>query len=174
MVGMAAIYFAFTKCYETYTQCLMPQHIMCVTLSASPNYVSAFVDIKLYCKINEYIANAALVSFGRNSSIIGSVKCSRLYRNIRKYFPGQENFESCNFGDGYCCDSMNNTVTWTYTPESTPNNNETFYCEVKGYNGQYSNSITVRPAVLSSVIVSPSFTEYKITQGDTVENITNE
>ncbi|XP_076111751.1 contactin-1-like isoform X2 [Mytilus galloprovincialis] len=67
---------------------------------------------------------------------------------------------------------MNNTVTWTYTPESTPKNDETFYCEVNGDNGLYSNSTTVRPAVLSSVIVSPLSTEYKITQGDTVENIT--
>ncbi|VDI28255.1 Hypothetical predicted protein, partial [Mytilus galloprovincialis] len=151
---------------------ILQEHIRCVTLSASPNYISAFVDINLICKIDESIANAAFVSFGRNSSLIGSVKCSRLYRNIRKYFPGQENFGSCNFGDGYCCDSMNNTVTWTYTPESTPKNDETFYCEVNGDNGLYSNSTTVRPAVLSSVIVSPSSTEYKITQGDTVENIT--
>ncbi|XP_063442593.1 carcinoembryonic antigen-related cell adhesion molecule 5-like [Mytilus trossulus] len=151
---------------------ILQEHIMCVTLSASPNYVSAFVDIKLICKKDEPIANAAFVSFVRNSSIIGRVRCSQLYRNIRKYFPGQDNFGRCNFGDGYCCDLMNNTVTWNYTPSSTPKNDETFYCEVNGDNGQYGNSTTVRPAVLSYVTVSPSSTEYKITQGGTVENVT--
>lgn len=115
------------------------EQIVCVTLSASPNYVSAFVDIKLICNIDELIENAKIVTFGKNSSVIGRVKCSK---KTRLFFYRRHNYGRCHFWNKSCCDYTNNTVTWTYKPFTTPIIDETFYCEVNGY----SNSTTVRPA----------------------------
>ncbi|XP_071173997.1 neural cell adhesion molecule 2-like isoform X2 [Mytilus edulis] len=138
---------------------ILQEHIVCVTLSASPNYISAFVDIKLICKLDESIENVNIVTFGRNSSIIGSVKCSN---NMGLFFHRRHKFRRCHFRDKSCCDYINNTVKLTYKPFTTPITDETFYCDVNGD----MNSTTLRPAV------SPSSTEFKITQGNTVENIT--
>ncbi|CAC5425121.1 unnamed protein product [Mytilus coruscus] len=150
----------------------MQEHIVCVTLSASPNYISASVDIKLICNLDESIENVANVTFRRNLDIIGSAKCSKLYR---KYFHNyrRRNFGSCHFWDKFCCDYINNTVTWTYTPYTTPIIDETFYCEVNGDNGQDSNSTTVRPAdAPETVVLSPSTEVYTRTEGGSISSIT--
>ncbi|CAC5426241.1 unnamed protein product [Mytilus coruscus] len=144
----------------------MQEHIVCVTLSASPNYISASVDIKLICNLDESIKNVANVTFRRNLDIIGSVKCSKLYR---KYFHNyrRRNFGSCHFWDKFCCDYINNTVTWTYTPYTTPIIDETFYCEVNGDNGQDSNSTTVRPAdAPENIQLSPNSTSLIIQENN--------
>ncbi|CAC5388719.1 unnamed protein product [Mytilus coruscus] len=70
------------------------------------------------------------------------------------------------------CERCINTVGWRYRPDTTPKIDETFSCEVNGKNGQERNCTTVKPAALQSVTVSPLTTEFNVTQGKTLGNIT--